>query len=248
MADPTPLAQLQQTICTHLRDPQRAPAPSQIPLQRLALYRELVRTNFVEQLGGAFPVLQQSCDDDYWERLLDDFLADHRCRSPLFHQLPQEFVDYLQHERTAPAGDPPWLAELAHYEWMELALAQHEAELPPADTPGDPLRRGFRLSPLARPLSYRFAVHRIGPHYRPQQPEPEPTHLLVYRDRGDQVQFMAINVMTAHLLQLIATEEQLSGAALLRQIAAELQHPQPQQLLMDGSALLQQLNRQAILL
>ena len=162
MADPTPLAQLQQTICTHLRDPQRAPAPSQIPLQRLALYRELVRTNFVEQLGGAFPVLQQSCDDDYWERLLDDFLADHRCRSPLFHQLPQEFVDYLQHERTAAAGDPPWLAELAHYEWMELALAQHEAELPPADTTGDPLRRGFPPSP-PRPVPGRQPTPRSPP-------------------------------------------------------------------------------------
>lgn len=248
MAEPTPLAELQQTICAHLRAPQRAPAPPQMPPPRMALYRELVRTNFAEQLGGAFPVLQQSCDEGCWERLLDDFLADHRCRSPLFHQLPQEFVDYLQNEREPAADDPPWLAELAHYEWVELALAQHEAELPPSDSVADPLQRIFRLSPLAWPLSYRYAVHRIGPHYRPQQPEPEPTQLLVYRDRDNQVQFMAINVLTARLLQLIATGSERSGATVLLQIAHELRHPDPEQLLTDGGALLQQLHRQAILL
>ena len=69
------------------------------------------------------------------------------------------------------AGDPPWLAELAHYEWVELALQIAERRrLPPHDPDGDLLDGVPVLSPLAWPLAYRWPVHRIGPDSSPSAP------------------------------------------------------------------------------
>ena len=67
-----------------------------------------------------------------WHALVHDFYRDHRCSTPLFPELPREFIQYLQ-ARDAGAGDPPWLLELAHYEWVELALDLSEAS--DQDTP-----------------------------------------------------------------------------------------------------------------
>ena len=214
----------------------------------MALYRELFRNNFAEQLASAFPVLRRVCSSDYWDALTENFFAHHRCRSPLFHQLPHEFLGYLQQGHTPTDDDPPFLFELAHYEWVELALAQAEEELPSAHSAADVLLELPRLSPLAWPLSYRYAVHRIGPGYLPQAPEAEATHLLVYRNRHDTVQFMALNAVSARLLQLIGEEQGRSGLALMQQIAAELQHPDPSVVINGGRELLLQLQAQDIVL
>ena len=59
--------------------------------------------------------------------MLLDFIAEHRCLTPYYRQIPDEFVQYLQQERKR-ADDWPFLAELAHFEWIELQLSIAEAE------------------------------------------------------------------------------------------------------------------------
>ncbi len=73
-------------------------------------------------------------------------------------------MHYLQQERGVVENDPPYLAELAHYEWVELALTLRDAEsLPTQSLPAVNLfQRSLQLSPLAWPLSYHYPVHRIG--------------------------------------------------------------------------------------
>lgn len=246
--EPASCAQLQQAFCAHLRTPLRQPMPRDVPARAMALYRELFRNNFAGQLGGAFPVLRCISSADYWDRLVENFFASHYCRSPLFHRLPHEFVVYLQQERATQDDDPPFLAELAHYEWVELALAQAEEELPPPRTVADPLQEIPQLSPLAWPLSYRYAVHRIGVNRQPQRSGPEATHLLAYRNRKDAVHFMELNPVSARLLQLIGADTAQSGERLLQQIAVELQHPAPAVVVQGGAELLRQLHDLDILL
>ena len=91
-------------------------------------------------------------------------------------------------------------------------------------------------------------MQRIGPGYQPQTPEPEATHLLVYRNRNDEVRFMALNPVSARLLQLIGAEQGRRGHELLLQIAAELQHPDPAVVLAGGRELLLQLQALDIVL
>jgi hypothetical protein len=117
--------------------------------------------------------------------------------------------------------DPPFILELAHYEWVELALDVSEEELPEPQPVVDLLAGVPRLSPLAWVLAYQYPVHRIGPSFRPAEPG-EGVYLAVYRDREDKVQFMELNAATARLLELIRDNEQATVVAVLQALAGEL--------------------------
>jgi hypothetical protein len=170
----------------------------------MALYRELVYNNLENFLGTAFPVLRRILQGPQWNALVADFLANHRCTTPYFAEIPKEFLFYLAEERTGFENDPPFLLELAHYEWVELALTNHCAECPlAADFPDDWRTRRFELSPVAWPLAYRYPVHRIGGDWQPQAVPEQPTFLLVYRNRQDQVKFLETTVFTHRLLSAL---------------------------------------------
>lgn len=167
----------QRAFAAHLRDPDAVPAPDGIEERRLRIYRDLVLKNLSSLLSGSFPVLHRILPASEWQGLMRDFLRRHRAQTPLFHELPQEFLEFLATSRRADPRDPPFLLELAHYEWVELAVRISDAEPSPdgVDPQGDLLAGRPVLSPLARCLTYRFPVHRIGPEHRPDGPPPEPT-------------------------------------------------------------------------
>src|SRR5690606_6965982 len=155
--------------------------------------------NVRDLLGRSFPVLRKVLGEDAWRVMVRDWLVRHRARTPLFLELPQEFLRYLLESRGPQADDPPLLAELPHYERVELALSidERELDMTGVDPDGDLLEGIPVLSPLALPLAYEWPVHRIGPEFQPATAPPEPTRLVVYRDRRDEVGFLEINLVTA---------------------------------------------------
>ena len=84
----------------------------------------------------------------------------------------------------------------------------------------------------------------IGPFIAPA---PQPVHLVVWRNRADEVKFMEANAVTARLLQLMAGGRR-TGAQLLRRIARELKHPEPDTVVADGARLLLDLRERGIVL
>lgn len=242
--------QLQYQFAAHLRDPARNAAPAGIEDRRLKIYRELFYNNIEDFIANAFPVLRRISPDDAWHRRVRDFYARHRCGEPQFCRIAEEFLRYLDTERGEHADDPPFLRELCHYEWVELDLAVADEELTPelADPNGDLLEGRPFVSPLAWTLAYDFPVHRIGPDFQPAEPGPQPTYLIVNRDRHDQVKFMEVNAVTARLMELLQADEQSSGRALLTQIAVELQHPRPHEVVKSGGTILKDLRARDIVL
>lgn len=238
--------QIQRRFAAHLRNPDGAPAPAGIEPRRLAIYRELIYNNVESFLANGFPVLRAISPDDHWHGMVGDFLRVHRCESPYFLDIGREFLAYLDGERGDVAADPPFLRELAHYEWVELELDIASAEVA---EPGefDPLTTRLRLSPLARNLVYRYPVHRIGPAYQPPSAPPTPTCLLVHRDWSDRVRFMEVNAPTARLVELLDGGERSGGQALAA-LAAELGEPPGASLATFGTTLLADLVARAILL
>jgi hypothetical protein len=178
---PEKLAAQQSRFAAHIRNPDKSAAPADVEDRRMAIYRDLFFNNIRKFLSTNFPVLRQLYSDGDWDILVRDFFTEHRCRTPLFPELPREFLQYLQEVRQTREGDPPFMLELAHYEWAELALSldQHEFSNVAADPEGDLLDGIPVLSPLAWPLSYRFPVHRIRPDYQPAEAPAKATHLLV---------------------------------------------------------------------
>ena len=243
-----PFQRLQYRFAAHLRDPQRRRAPEGIEPRRMKIYAELFYNNVQGFLAGAFPVLRRITPDERWHAMVRDFFARHESHEPLFHRIAQEFLAYLARERRA-RGDFPFLRELAHYEWVELALSVAPQDLTAvaADRAGDLLDEVPVLSPLAWPLAYEFPVHRIGPDFLPSRPDAAPTHLIVWRDRADEVRFMEANPVTARLLALLR-DRPASGRALLERIARELGHPQPESVVAQGGAILRELRDRDIVL
>lgn len=247
---PENLRTLQIAFAAHIRDPENHAAPADVEDRRMDLYRQLFFNNIKRILASNFPVLRKLYDDEAWRQLARDFYTEHRCQTPLFPELPKEFLRYLQEQRKDRPGDPAFLLELAHYEWVELALSMDEKELEDteANSTGDLLEEVPVLSPLAWPLSYRYPVHRIRPGFEPEAPPDEATHILVYRDRNYQVKFMHLNDVSRLLLNLLQENRGLTGLELLREIASRINHPDPSVVIDNGKKLLQDLRSKDILL
>lgn len=238
----------QYRFAAHIRDPQTNPAPTDVEDRRMAIYRELFYNNVQGFMADSFPVLRTLMDDEQWHRLIRGYFARHRASTPLFPEMPREFLQYLEHEREPADDDPPFLFQLAHYEWVELALSLSD-QVPDwryIDRDGDLLTGRPLLSPLAWPLSYDYPVHRICPEFQPQEPGAQPTFLLVYRDAQEEITFMELNPVTARLLQLIDEEHDLNGEAMLQQIARELNHPEPGVVIEGGRQILNDLRQRGV--
>jgi uncharacterized protein len=211
----------QLVMARYLRNPRSQPPPPGVEPRRLKIYEDLVYNNIEGFISGGFPVLRTLYKDADWHALVRGFIDQHSCHTPYFLEISQEFVRYLMEDYRALATDPPFLAEMAHYEWVELALDISEEVLPDLVEAEDLLSAVVRLSPLAWVLCYHFPVHRIGPSFRPSAAA-EPTYLAVYRNRADKVQFIELNAATARLLELVRDNEQVTAGTLLGALAGEL--------------------------
>lgn len=242
----------QRAFAAHLRNPDVNPPPAGVDAERAGVYVELLFNNVEDFLTGCFPVLRSLLDDAAWNALVRQFYAEHACSTPYFREIPAEFVQWLT---SATLSDRPLpfaersrsvLLELAHYEWVEipLMLADSSIDWAQIDPDGDLLDGIPVLNPVLLLQSYQYPVHRIGTAYQPVAPEP--THLLLLKNAQQKVDFIVLNTVTARLVQLL--QENHSGRSALQQIAEEIQHPDPAQLLEFGLQLLTQFKQQYVLL
>lgn len=214
------LLEAQLGMARYLRDPGPHNAPAGIEERRLKVYRELVYNNIEGFISSGFPVLHSLYSADEWRQLVRQFVAVHRCRTPYFLEISQEFIRFLTEDFEPRDCDPAFIAELAHYEWVELALDVSEETPPPPPQDLSPLASIPTWSPVAWLLSYAWPVHRIGASFRPDTVEP--TFLLVYRNREEEVGFMELNPATARLAELLRDNTGLTAGAVLEQLAQEL--------------------------
>jgi len=227
----------QLAFAKHLRAPDIYPAPAAIEDRRVGIYRELVYNNIENFIANVFPVLRSIAGDDYWHSLVRDFIHHHSCQTPYFLEISEEFLQYLMQERGLREGDPVFLLELAHYEWIELALDVSMEKIPPSSIyPENLLLAKPQVSPLVVCLTYQYPVHKISAHYQPSVSEP--TQLVVYRNRKDKVCFMAANEITSRLLYLLQINSSLCFEEQLRTIVVELKHPNPSVLTKDSYQLI----------
>lgn len=240
----------QLAFTAHIRDPQNAQRPEDIPARRMALYTELFFNNINGQLSSNFPVLRQITSDERWLAMVRDFMVRHRSETPLFTRVGLEFLEYLQQERETEPGDWPFMLELAHYEHVELAVAISTADegLTDYDPNGDLLVGRPLLSPTAWNLTYQWPVHTIGPDCLPDEPPEQSTHLIVYRDRMDDVHFLQINAVTQRMLQLLKEHPRMTGLDIVKTIATELAHPDPDKVVTAGLELLEELRNRHVIL
>ncbi len=225
----------QNEFSAYIRDPFNNPRPADVKQDRIETYRELFFNNVDSFLSNNFPVLKTILSDQQWFELSQDFFSNHASSSPYFSEIPEEFIDFLQNERKNK-DDYPFLLELVHYEWVEMALsiAKENIKTNTNDFIKDLEQQTIALSPLAWPLAYQFPVQEISPSFSPTKTPEEPTYLLVYRDTDDEVQFMKTPPITFRLLQIVQDNEGITCKNCLKQIVEESAHPEPDALFASG--------------
>lgn len=240
----------QYAFAAHLRDPENVPPPEGIEDRRIAIYRELFFNNLFSLLGTMFPVLRKIHSDAQWRHLIREFMKFHKAETPYFLKLPEEFLAFLQDEYEPREDDHAFLVELAHYEYIELALSvsTNENDLTGVDPDGDLLAQVPVKSVLAWAFAYHYPVQRISPDFLPTETAEQPVYLVVFRRSDDKVRFLELNAVTAALLDAMENNASNStGEQLLRTLADTIHFPDVDALLGHGHEALKEMRQLEIL-
>jgi len=246
---PESFKDIQYQFTRHMRDPLNAPAPGDVEDRRMAIYRDLLYRNVEDFLANSFPVLRKILIDDQWHPLMRHYFKNHQSHTPLFPKMPQEFLQYLQAERDSD-DLYPFVRELAHYEWVEMALSIDSREIrrEGIDQTGDLLSGVPVLNELAWSLVYEYPVHRISPDYLPRAKPEQATYLIVYRNDSDEVGFTELNSVSARLIDCLEDNKNKSGQEILLSIAKEMSHPEPGIVIKGGGEILNDMREKQIIL
>lgn len=240
----------QYAFARHIRDPQNNPAPTGVEDRRMAVYRELFFNNLRSLLSQTFPVLRKLHQKKKWDSLIRQFMVGHEAQTPYFLRIPEEFLQFLENEYEIQADDFPFLIELAHYEWVELALSVSDIvnDASGIDVEGDLLDGIPVLSNLAWTFAYQYPVHRISEEFLPDSPGQQATFLTVCRKANDDMDFMELNPVTARLVEMIEANDGESGRQLLTRLAQEIQFPDVDKLIQHGLEAMEEMRTAEILL
>lgn len=201
-----------------------------VPSRAGQLYQSLIFNNVSGFVAQCFPVCQQVIDADTWHKLLLSFVQHGDMASPYFSEINQQFVEYLQNSDVIETLNlPPFFAELAHYEYIELYVDN----LP--DTPPKLFLQGdahLALNPSVQVLNYEWQVDTISARFMPDAPQD--TFIAVYRQDDFKTAFMTLNALSFILLTFIQQTDKVyeDVASLCMDVASYFNLP-PQHL--EGS-------------
>ena len=91
----TGLKDSQMQMARYLRDPTKQPPPAGVESRRLKIYEDLIYNNIEGFLSGGFPVLRSLYSHADWHPLVRTFIDQHRCHTPYFLEISQEFLKFL---------------------------------------------------------------------------------------------------------------------------------------------------------
>lgn len=230
----------QLEFTAHIRNPSLHPKPANVVEKRMAVYREAVFNNIFESVSVCFPVCQKAIGARAWRKLIREFVANYSANSPIFREIPQQFLQFINTKDDLPI----YLQQLAHYEWVELAVSSQVTESPKLSVVTNLADETPVLAPAHMLLQYDFPVHKISTRFKPNSVEK--TYLLVYRNAAYAVKFIELNPMTFQLLCLI-DKKNMAGMQVLMRLADEVKDVDCDVILKYGLAIMAELaNQEAI--
>jgi hypothetical protein len=190
-----------------------AMAPDGMALRSVALYRGLIRNNFVQVLRITYPALHRLVGACYFSVLARGYIT----------QYPSTGGDLFPYGRQLPAWlqrieAPPLLVELARLEWAchEVHQAADSSPLAPEQlqvlVSADPSRVTIQFHQTARFLSFPVPVHRVWQALQPDAspdegidlPLPQEQTGVVVTRREGQVRVTPLNWLDYRLLEALS--------------------------------------------
>lgn len=231
----------QIAFTAHIRSPAANKKPAKVKDARMAIYREIVFNNLFGSVSACFPVCKHILGARAWRKLVRAFFANHQASTPIFREIPQQFLQFINTRVDLPI----YFHSLAHYEWVELAVASQQTAPITLSEQIDLLNQKPILAPAHMLLSYDYAVQAISKRKQPKVNAQ--TYLLVFRNADNQVKFIELNPITFQLLSLIKGT-QLTGKQALMRLAKELHYADKKAITRFGEEILADLvSQQAII-
>lgn len=234
--------QYQAHFTAHIRNHADNKKPARVNDKRMAVYREIVFNNFYSSVSACFPVLLSILGKRRFKQLVKACFFQQNFTSPFFRELPKALVDFLQNLNLTQQNLPAFTAQLAHYEWAELFVStlktEDFSESIQIQFPHDVIENAIKLNPAHMLVNYDFPVHVLSKKHQPTAPTP--TFLLLIRNADFELKFIHLNPLTFELLQIIEAKN-CTGRQALLQIAATMQHPQPETIVEFGRQILEDL-------
>jgi uncharacterized protein len=238
----------QRLFSSYLRDPDNKPKPSNLNETRLSVYRNAVFANIEGFLSDNFPRVREFYDEQSWQALVRDYIVRHSSNTACFVELPLEFLSYIEHVRDDEI-DPPFLYELAHFEWLETLISTDERKLPQVVSSGGDLLNGIPVfNPLVLLVRYSYPVHLTALHLTFSEIPEEPTFIVAFRRQNHQFGYRDVNMVTARLVELLSSAEALTGRQLLETLAAEIGAEDSDAIIAGGTDILMRLRDDEIIL
>lgn len=181
-------------------------------IERLELYRELVRDNLraalqlsiprsVARLGPLF--------DEYFDR----FLSQHGPRTHYLRDVTSELLGFCAPLWQRDARVPSYLHELALHESLHIEVSALPAL--PRGNVATPLtlERGVDFSQALRLVHYRHAVHELPEAASDRTaPDARPVSLLVYRSPEHDVRYLELTPLASSIVRGLLAGDSLGAA------------------------------------
>jgi hypothetical protein len=181
-----------------------------VAAERLAVYRAMVHGRLRDAVADFLPKTAARVGRPRLRREIAQFIAEAAPQAPYFWQVTGEFLNWAQPRWTEDTSLPDYLVELALHEWSDAEVGNDPAGGEAAS--GEPLAldRPVQFDGTVRLRRYRFAVHRAT---ETEAPAPEPTALLLYRDRQEHlVRVLELTPRAAAVTQRLQAGEPLQAA------------------------------------
>lgn len=232
--------EIQKQWALWLRNPDGASPPANVSNRRLQVYNRLVRNNIESFVERGFPVLAEVLSQQQWQSLLQAFIEKHHSKSPLFANIGDEFVNFLEtftRSQASAISYPGFTYQLACYERMEVEAYHAQMScIPPVVAQAE--CTSWCVNPSLQWRDFNYPVHTIQPQLIPNTPLPQPIFIAVYRvdcfDENKQlsstVKFMQLNPVTMLLIDLLQRQPGLSITDMAVRLSEQLPQYSVQQL------------------
>lgn len=204
----------------HGVDPTDRAALHRKELERLLIYRRLVRSRLREVVQLAVPCTQARLGplfDEYFDR----FLKERGPRTHYLRDVTGEFLDFCAMLWQLDPRVAPYLCDLARHESLRIEIAAMQAR-PPLHEPGAlDLEHGVEFIEAARIVRYRWAVHELADDEDDRtEPAAGDIALFVYRSPEHRVRYLELTPLAAAIVQRLLVERASLQKAVLGGCAA----------------------------
>lgn len=215
-------------------------------IERLLIYRDLVRRSLMEALEASIPRTLARIGPLLPE-FFDGFLEQAGPKSHYLRDVTREFLDFCETRWQHDPRIPAYWIELGRHESLHIEVASEPPRKQQQEIAELTLDSGLLFIEAARLVEYHHAVHELPDDTHDfREPEARHTRLFVYRDREALVRYLALTPMAATLVASWMRGDSLGQS--LRSAAAEHRVALGEELISGAARLLSDLSERGAVL